>query len=80
LGLLASLLMLAAFFYVSFKSLRRLGTTNSDRRRFHSAVIVASVLGVCAVLVRDLTFSSLLSNKGASLLVWFAMANVANLE
>jgi O-antigen ligase len=74
-GLTAYVLTLAAFFWISYKKLKR-----RNLSEFHTAIIALSVTGCLAVLVRDLTFSSLLINKGASVLLWFGFANTMNSE
>jgi O-antigen ligase len=75
LGLAAYVLMLIAFFWISYKKVKR-----RELSDFHTAIIALSVAACIAVLVRDLTFSSLLINKGASVLLWFGFANVVNSE
>jgi O-antigen ligase len=74
-GLTAHVLMLAAFFGICYKRLKR-----ANLSEFHTAIIAMSMAGCLAVLVRDLTFSSLLINKGASVLLWFGFANTMNSE
>jgi O-antigen ligase len=67
-GLAAYLLFLFAFFKTSIRS------CNLAENRLHKTAAILLMIGVGAVLVRDLTYSSMFINKGASTLLWLTIA------
>lgn len=75
LGLLVYLLLLFSFFIVSHKKLMLL---KGDVYR--SSVVICFMIAYAAVMVRDLSESSILANRGASIIVWFMFAINARLQ
>ena len=67
-GLAAYLLLLFAFFKTSVRGCR-LGDS-----RVHKIATILFMMAVGAVLVRDLTYSSMFINKGANTLLWLTFA------
>lgn len=68
-GLIAYCLLFFSFFKVSHESLRLPG--NETFQKTVTAVFMATCI---ALLVRDLSYSSVLTNKGVSALLWFILA------
>lgn len=68
-GLLAYCLLFFAFFKASHEKMRRLGDDT-----FQKAVTAVLAAACVALLVRDLSYSSMLTNAGVSALLWFAFA------
>lgn len=75
LGLLVYLLLLFSFFFVSHKKIKLL---RGDV--YLSSVVVCFMIAYAAVMVRDLSESSILANRGASVILWFMFANNARLQ
>jgi O-antigen ligase len=70
-GLLAYSMLILAYFRASARSIK---TATSGFQRTATILLMASV---AAVIVRDLTFSSIFINKGANALLWFVLASTA---
>lgn len=73
-GLLAYCFIIIAFFFISHQKLKLLHNNRSQQ-----VVIILFMSAFAAILVRDLTYSSMLSNKGVHLLFWFMFAHNAQL-
>jgi O-antigen ligase len=67
-GLAAYLLLLFAFFKGSITGCRL------AESRLHKTAAILLMVGVAAVIVRDLTYSSMLINKGANAVLWLTLA------
>ncbi|HWC77096.1 MAG TPA: O-antigen ligase family protein, partial [Blastocatellia bacterium] len=67
-GLAAYLLLLFAFFRMSI-----IGSSMAQSR-LHKTAAILFMIGVGAVIVRDLTYSSMFINKGANTLLWLMLA------
>jgi O-antigen ligase len=67
-GLAAYLLMLFAFFRASLA-----GCCFADNP-LHKTAAILFIVGVGAVIVRDLTYSSMFINKGANAVLWLTLA------
>jgi O-antigen ligase len=67
LGLAAYLLLLFAFFKTSITG------SGLSENRLHQTAAILFMIGVAAVIVRDLTYSSMFINKGASALLWLTL-------
>jgi O-antigen ligase len=74
-GLLAYCLLFFSFFKVSHDNIRLF---RDDI--FQKTVIVVFMASCAALIVRDLSYSSILTNKGVSVLLWFCFANNAGLN
>jgi O-antigen ligase len=68
-GLAAYGLLFCSFFYASFRRASRLINTS-----FRDCVLLLFVTSIVASLVRDMSFSSILTNKGLCLLLWLMFA------
>lgn len=75
LGLAAYIFLLAAFFIVSHRKIKLPGGEVYER-----CVIVLFMAAYAAVLVRELSYSSMMMNKGVAVLLWLMMGNNAQLE
>lgn len=75
LGLLVYLLLLVSFFIVSHKKIRLL-----QGDVYQSSVVVCFMIAYAAVMVRDLSESSILANRGAGVILWFMFASNARLR
>jgi O-antigen ligase len=75
LGLLAYLFLLFSFLLVSHRKIKLL-----KGNVYRTSVVVCFVVAYAAVLVRDLSDSSILANRGANTLLWFMLAHNARLE
>jgi O-antigen ligase len=75
LGLLVYLLLLFSFFIVSHRKVRLL-----QGDVYRASVVVCFMIAYAAVMVRDLSESSILANRGASVILWFMFANNARLK
>ena len=75
LGLLVYLMLLFSFFFVSH---RKINLLKGDVYR--SSVVICFMAAYAAVMVRDLSESSILANRGASIILWFMFANNARLQ
>ncbi len=74
-GLLVYLLLIVSFFWVSHRKIR---IWKGDVYR--ASVIVCFMTAYAAILVRDLSESSIVSNRGVTILLWFMFANNARLD
>lgn len=74
-GLLIYLLLIVSFFWVSHRKIR---IWKGDVYR--ASVIVCFMTAYAAILVRDLSESSIVSNRGVTILLWFMFANNARLD
>lgn len=74
LGLAAYAFLFLAFFGVSFNKLRALQLSP-----FYLASVILFISVCVAILVRDLSYSSILTNRGVEVLLWFIFANTASL-
>ena len=74
-GFLAYSFLFFAFFKVSLNKIKRFQNDN-----LKSATLILFTSAVLAVLVRDLTYSSMFVNKGASIFLWFMFAHNAGIE
>jgi putative inorganic carbon (hco3(-)) transporter len=74
LGLIAYYFFIVAFFFVSYKKLQLL---NNDWNQ--QIVVVLFMSTYAAILVRDLSYSSILNNRGIHLLIWFMFAYNAHI-
>lgn len=75
LGLIVYALLLICFFIVSHKKVKLL---KGDV--YLSSVVICFMIAYAAVMVRDLSESSILANRGAAVILWFMIANNARLE
>lgn len=75
LGFMAYALLLVSFYRVSHRKVRLLGDDT-----FRKSVVVCLMAAYTAVIVRDLSDSSILSNRGLGILLWFSFAHNARLE
>ena len=73
-GLFACCFLIFAFFFISHRKTRLL-----DNNWNQKVVVVLFMSAFAAIIVRDLTYSSILSNKGAHLLLWLMIAHNAQL-
>src|ERR1041384_2238133 len=73
LGVLAYSFLIVAFFLVSHKKLKRSATDP-----FYKGIIILFMAAYAAVMVRDLTESSVFINRGAQALLWFMFAHNAS--
>lgn len=67
-GFAAYLLLLFAFFKTSITGCRL------AESRLHKTAAILLMIGIAAVIVRDLTYSSMFINKGANVVLWLALA------
>jgi O-antigen ligase len=74
-GLVVYVLLLFSFFIVSHKKIKLL---KGDV--YLSSVVICFMIAYAAVMVRDLSESSILANRGAAIILWFMFANNARLE
>lgn len=74
LGLVAYGLLLVCFYWVSHRNVRLLG---DDTLR--KSVVICLMAAYAAALVRDFSDSSILSNRGVGVLLWFGFAHNASL-
>jgi len=72
LGALAYSFLIVAFFTVSHKKVKRLGIDP-----FRKGMIILFMAAYAAVMVRDLTESSIFINRGAQTVLWFMFAHNA---
>ena len=70
-GLLAYSLLFYSFFRVSLKRL------SAEGAAFDKKILIIFVSVCAAAIVRDLSYSSLLNDKGSSILIWFVFADCA---
>ncbi len=75
LGLLVYLLLLFSFIFVSHRKIKLL-----EGDVYRKSVVVLFMVAYAAVIVRDLSDSSILANHGASILLWFMFAHNARLQ
>jgi len=75
LGLAAYGLLVICFYRVSH---RKVGLLGDDT--FRKSVVICLMAAYAAVIVRDLSDSSILSNRGLGALLWFSFAHNARLE
>jgi O-antigen ligase len=75
LGFTAYALLLVSFYRVSHRKVRLLGDDT-----FRKSVVICLMAAYAAVIVRDLSDSSILSNRGLGVLLWFSFAHNARLE
>jgi putative inorganic carbon (hco3(-)) transporter len=68
LGLAAYCFLIISFFYVSHRKVKYLKEWDEK------APVILMMSAFAAILVRDLSYSSILYNKGAYLLIWFIFA------
>jgi O-antigen ligase len=73
-GLCAYCVLILAFFFISHRKIKLLQDDWNQR-----VVVVLFISTFAAIMVRDLTYSSILSNKGVHLLLWFMLAHNAQL-
>ena len=73
LGLTAYLAVFLVFFWFCYRTSKQ-----RDMGELQAAIVILSAAGCIAALVRDITFSSMLINKGAAVLMWFSFANAIN--
>jgi len=74
-GLVVYLLLLVSFFWVSHRKVKRL---KGDVYR--ASVVICFMTAYATILVRDLSESSILANRGVTILLWFMFANNARLD
>lgn len=67
LGLLAYCLLFLAFYYASYRKMLQSSL-------LHQRTAILLVAACTSVFIRDLTYSSMLSHTGVSLLLWFSFA------
>ncbi len=75
LGLVAYGLLLVCFYRVSHRKIRLLGDDT-----FRKSVVICLMAAYAALIVRDFSDSSILTNRGVAVLLWFAFAHNAGLE
>jgi len=68
-GLVAYGFLFCSFFYVTCRRARR-----SPNPSFIDCVLLLFVTSIVAMLIRDMSFSSMLTNRGLSLLLWLMFA------
>ncbi|MBN1396527.1 MAG: O-antigen ligase family protein [Bacteroidetes bacterium] len=68
-GIAAYCFLIISFFYVSHRKIKYLKEWNEK------ASVILMMSAFAAILVRDLSYSSILYNKGAHLLIWFIFAH-----
>jgi tetratricopeptide (TPR) repeat protein len=73
-GFCAYSYLIIAFFFISHRKIKLLYTDWNQQ-----AAIVLFMSAVTAILIRDLSYSSIFYNKGANLLLWFMFANNSQL-
>ncbi len=71
-GLFAFDILIIAFFFVSHRKIKLL-TDNWDQK----ATVVLFMSAFTAIIIRDLSYSSIFYNRGADLLIWFMFADNA---
>lgn len=74
LGLVAYGLLLVCFYRVSHRKVRLLGDDTLQK-----SVVICLMAAYAAVIVRDFSDSSILSNRGVGVLLWFGFAHNAGL-
>ncbi len=71
-GLLASAFLLFSFFLVSHQKVKRL-----QGEVYQQFIVIIFATALVSILVRDISESSILNNRGVGLLLWFMFANNA---
>jgi tetratricopeptide (TPR) repeat protein len=69
LGLVTHSLSILAFFWISYRKAHLL-----TKDIFHKSFVILFMVAVASVIVRDLSYSSILNNTGLSLLLWLMYA------